>query len=438
MASVRALTIPAARPARPGGAAWRVLRTPSFRLLWLGQLASFSGSWMQGVAQATVVLQLTRSPLALAMLTLVQFAPALLLSLIGGVLADRLPKRRLVIALQWVMLAQTVALALLVTSGWLALWHMYALGALLGCAGALEIPARQSLMPELVEPELLPSAVSLNQTAGTIAQIAGPLMGSLLAQQLGAAACYWLNAASFAAMLASLMLLRPLRSVAPKPASERAGLRAELGAGLRHALHTPEVALALLLTGVLGTFGYIFSLILPLMARDLLGAAPSSAGLLTATIGAGSLGATLLLAGRERATPRTVLLGAGGFSLLLLATARLPGWYLTLPLLLGVGAFSALFLTTSTTCIQLTTPPELRGRVMSIASLLALGAKPLGALLIASLASRFGVQTAVTVAALLCGAGTVGGLFYLVSTTRTARAATARAAVRARLQPAAA
>ena len=403
-----------ARPAGSAGSALRALGARNFRLLWLGQLASFSGSWMQAVAQGCVVLSLTRSPLALGLLTVMQFAPALLLSLAGGVLADRLPKRRLAMALQSVMLAQSAVLALLVTTGWLELWHLYLLAALTGCAGAVEIPTRQALASELVEPELLPNALALNQMAATLAQIVGPLAGSLLARQVGPAACFWLNAASFATLLASLTLMRSTRGGTTAAAAHaQRSLRADLTAGLRHAVRTPEVALALLLTGVLGTFGYIFSLVLPLVARDLLHTDPSASGLLTATIGAGSLAASLVLARRDWATPRAVLTGAGGFSLLLLATARLPGWELTLPLLAGVGVFSVLFLTASSTVIQTATPPELRGRVMSIASLLSLGAKPLGALLIGAIAGRFGVQTALSVAALLCGAGTLGGFALL-------------------------
>jgi MFS family permease len=426
-----------ARPAGSTGSALRALRTRNFRLLWLGQLTSFSGSWMQAVAQGCVILSLTRSPLALGLLTVTQFAPALLLSLAGGVLADRLPKRRFALGLQSVMLAQAAVLALLVTTGRLELWHLYLLAALTGCASAIEIPTRQALVSELVEPELLPNALALNQMAATLAQIAGPLLGSLLAREVGPAACFWLNTASFSALLGSLVLMHSVQSAAPAQAApERRSLRADLVAGLRHAARTPEVALALLLTGVLGTFGYIFSLVLPLVARDLLHTDPSASGLLTATIGAGSLAASLVLARHDWATPRAVLAGAGGFSLLLLATARLPGWGLTLPLLAGVGVFSVLFLTASSTVIQTATPPELRGRVMSIASLLSLGAKPLGALLIGAIAGRFGVQTALSAAALLCGAGTLVGLVFLVRRQATPVRRTEPAAARPRVAPA--
>lgn len=367
------------RPASPLGPMARALAVPAFRRIWLGQLVSFVGSWMQAVAQATLVLQLTDSPLALGILTTLQFAPALLLSLVGGVLADRLPKRRLVLITQSVMLGEAVVLALLTTLGQLELVHLYIFAAVLGCATAIDLPARQTLIGELVAPETLPTVATLNHTAFTLAQIVGPLLAGALGGSVGPAACFWLNAASFGALISGVLLIRPHDRIAEEPPKTAVGgMAAQLRAGIGHALRTPEVALVLLLTAVLSTFGYNFTVVLPLVARDVLHAQASSAGMLLAAVGAGSLLAALALAGRERASAGRLLAGAAGFSALLLAAAQMEGWVSTVALLVGVGICSTVFLTTATVCLQAATPPHLRGRVMSLSALVSLGTKPLG------------------------------------------------------------
>jgi MFS family permease len=191
------------------GATFRALRLPNYRLFWLGQLSSQSGTWMQSTAQAWLVLRLTDSPLALGSVATVQFTPILLFSLIGGVLADRVPKRRLLLTTQTVLLVQALTLALLTASGQIRLWHLYCLAAVLGTANALDNPTRQSFVRELVPTEDLPNAIALNSMQFNLSRIVGPALSGLLITLVGVAGCFLLNAISSLAVLAAIYRIRP-------------------------------------------------------------------------------------------------------------------------------------------------------------------------------------------------------------------------------------
>ncbi len=189
------------------GSTFRALRVRNYRLYYIGQLVSLSGSWMQRVAQAWLVLKLTDSPLALGTVTLLQFAPVTLLSLYGGVVADRVEKRRLLSVTQAVQMIQAGVLAALTASGQVQLWHVYVLAVVLGLSQVFDAPARQAMMAELVEPEDLPNAVALNSSLFNIARIIGPALAGGAIAVVGMAACFWLNAASYVAVLAALVAI---------------------------------------------------------------------------------------------------------------------------------------------------------------------------------------------------------------------------------------
>ena len=391
---------------------FRSLRNRNYRLYWCGQVVSLSGTWMQRIAQSWLVLQITHSPLALGTVTTVQFAPILILSLFGGVLADRVPKWRFLMLTQTVMAFQALILAILVSTGHVQLIHVYILAAVLGIANALDNPTRQAFVVELVGREDLPNAVALNSTIFNTSRIVGPALGGLLIAAFGVAGCFYLNAFSFLAVIGGLLLMDPTRFFAGRPA--RAGrVFGQIGEGLRYAVSTPDIALPLLLMGVLGTFGYNFTVILPLIADEVLHSGAIGFGGLTAAMGVGSLMAALGVAYRGRATRRTLLGGAIGFSILLFLVALSHWWLLTIPLLVALGLCSIIFSTTANTRLQLVAPSHMRGRVMSIYQLLFAGTTPFGSLIIGVLAERSGVQWAVAIVAGACGLGVIAALLYL-------------------------
>lgn len=391
---------------------FRSLRNRNYRLYWCGQVVSLSGTWMQRIAQSWLVLQITHSPLALGTVTTVQFAPILILSLFGGVLADRVPKWRFLMLTQTVMAFQALILAILVSTGNVQLIHIYILAAVLGIANALDNPTRQAFVIELVGREDLPNAVALNSTIFNTSRIVGPALGGLLIAAFGVAGCFYINAFSFLGVIGGLLLMDPARFFAGRPV--RSGkVFGQIGEGLRYAVSTPDIALPLILMAVLGTFGYNFTVILPLIADEVLHTGAIGFGGLTAAMGVGSLLAALGVAYRGRATRKTLLAGATGFSILLFLVALSHWWLLTIPLLVALGLCSIIFSTTANTRLQIVAPGHMRGRVMSIYQLLFAGTTPFGSLIIGALAERSGVQWAVAIVSAVCGLGVIAALFFL-------------------------
>jgi MFS family permease len=391
--------------------AFRAFRNPNYRLFWFGQLVSLTGTWMQSVAQAWLVLRLTGSPLALGTVTLVQTTPFLLFSLFGGVIADRVRKRRLLLVTQTVMALDALTLATLTVSGRITLPLIYVLVGLMGLANAVDNPTRQAFVSEMVGPDDLPNAVALNSTLFNAARLIGPALGGVTIAAVGVAGCFSLNALSFLAVIGGLLRMRPERFfTAPRPA--RGHVLRQIGEGLRYAVRTPDVALVVLLMAVIGTFGYNFQVIMPLLARFVLHTGPAGFGALTSAVAAGSLIGSLAIAYTGRARWQTLLMGAAGFSVCLLAVALSHVWLVSMALLAALGLCSIVFTATANTRLQLTTPPHLRGRVMSIYSLLFMGSTPVGSLIIGTLAERLGVQPAVAGAAAACGVGVLASLAY--------------------------
>lgn len=400
------------QPRPPLTVAFRALRNRNYRLFWTGQIVSQAGTWMQRVAQAWLVLRLTDSPLALGTVTTVQFLPILCFSLFGGVLADRMPKRRLLITTQSLAMLQSLLLAVLVSTGTVQLWHVYILAAMLGISNAVDQPARQSFVVEMVGQDDLPNAVALNSTQFNVARLVGPALGGLTIAWVGVAGCFYLNSVSFSAVLAGLLLMRPSELYAPRHTPSRGPVFREIGEGLRYAVTTPDIALVLLLMAVLGTFGYNFTVILPLIAKYVLHAGPEGFGLLTSAMGLGSLFAALGIAYQGKATRRTLFIGSSAFSALLFLVALSSWWVVTLPLVAVLGVASITFTATANTRLQLIAPPHLRGRIMSLYALLFAGTTPIGSLVVGTLADHGGVQMAVAVMAVICMAGVVAGLLY--------------------------
>ncbi len=404
---------PAGRAARrPLNRTFRSLRNPNYRLYWIGQVISMLGTWMQTIGQAWLVLRLTDSPLALGVVTACQTLPVLVFGLFGGVIADRVPKRRLLVITQTMMLVQASALAVLTAGGWINLVALYLLAAVLGTATALDNPTRQSFVKEMVGPDDVPNAVALNSIVMNTARLAGPALAGLTIAAVGVTACFALNAVSFIAVIVALLRMRPERFY-EAPAPQRGKVLVQIGEELRYALRTPEIAPILLLTVTFGIFGYNFNIILPLLARYVLHAGPIGFGALSSAMAVGSLIGALRIAYSGVASQRMLLTGAAGFSMMLLCVALSTRWLTLIPALALLGACSITYFTTSTSRVQLIVPAELRGRVMSLYAFLDLGSAPIGSLLLGLLARHFGVRPAVGAFAVACSLGTLAGFFYL-------------------------
>jgi MFS family permease len=406
------------------GSTFRAMRVRNYRLFWFGQLVSLSGTWMQRVAQAWLVLQLTDSPFALGTVSALQFTPLLLLSLFGGVVADRVPKRRLLVITQAIMAGQAVAIAILTTTGQIQLWHIYVLAALLGLANSFDNPSRQALVMEMVGPKDLPNAVALNSSLFNSARLIGPAVGGAIIAAAGLAVCFWLNAVSYLAVIGALLAMRPAEFF-DVPSPNRGRMLPQLREGLAYALHSRDVCVIVILLASLGSFGYNFNIFLPLIARYVLDVGPFGLGVLFSCLGAGSVVAALTLASRREASERTLLVGATIFTCLLLLVALSSLFLVTAVLLLALGAASIVFSATANTRMQMAPPAALRGRVMSLYTLLFAGTTPLGSFVIGSLSERLGVQFALVSCAALCILGVLGGVLYArsqpaVSTSPTA------------------
>jgi MFS family permease len=294
------------------------------------------------------------------------------------------------------------------------------LASLLGLVNAFDNPTRQAFVVEMVGREDLVNAVALNSMLFNSARILGPAVGGILIASIGLAECFYANAASFLAVLAGLLLMREdlLHTPHRRPAGRVAS---ELAEGLRYAVHTPAVFLIVILMGALGTFGYNFNTTLPLLARTVLGVDAAGYGALMSVMGAGSLIAASAFTVLQRATPRRLFLGAASFTLVIgaLAVSR---WYpVSVVLMLPLGFASITFTTSANTRLQLEVPDSLRGRVMSLYTLLFAGTTPIGGLLTGLMAEHWGIQWTLGIEAAICSVGVIAGLtYYLQCARRTA------------------
>lgn len=381
------------------------LRHRNFRLFWIGQLISLTGTWMQTTGQAWLVLQMTHSAWLLGVVGALQFLPVMLLSLFGGVIADRVPKRKLLLFTQSFATAQAIILWVLVFSGTVQLWHILVLALMLGITNALDMPTRQAFVVEMVGREDLPNAVALNSSLFNMARIVGPGLGGVLIAWLGVTPLFLLNAVSFVPVLIGLAMIdvKQLHSHArPVVAGvSRQTTMQSLREGLTYIAKTPSVSLIIVVIGLVSLFGINFNVVLPLFATDVLHAGPAGFGLLTSAIGFGALVSALWLAwGNKRPTIQNMLLGAIIFCILEACFALSHLYILSLLLIAAVGFAQITFSATANTTLQTVTPDHLRGRVMSVYMLVFAGSVPLGNLFTGGIAHFFGAPIS-----LLLGAG---------------------------------
>ncbi|MFF9011396.1 MFS transporter [Streptomyces sp. NPDC014870] len=378
------------------------MAVPNFRMFAAGQLVSVAGTWMMVVAQDWLVLSMTGdSPGALGVVTALQFAPLLLLTLYAGGLADRHDKRRLLVAANTVSGVLAGALAALVLTGHVQLWHVYLFALALGSVNAVEVPARMSFVSELVGPRLLPNASALSAAYFNLARVGGPAVAGLMVGWWGTGPVMLVNAVSYVGTVVGLLLIQP---AALHRAQRRPGA-ARVADGIRHVRQRRDLMLPMALVAVIGMVGFNFHLTLPLLAKTVLDTDAAAFGLLTTALAVGSLAAALVTTARRgRPTLRHVLAAALLFGLLEALAGLMPGYGAALVTLAGVGFASVYFAQAANHHIQLGTDPAYRGRIMALYTLVFQGTTPVGALLTAVICEVYGVRWAMVAAGAVCAA----------------------------------
>ncbi len=378
------------------------LRVRNFRLFWTGQVISLTGTWMQITAQAWLVLQLAHdSPFALGMVVTLQYIPVMLLALFGGVLADSLPKRPALVATQTLLMVQASVFSVLVATGAIQLWHIYVLAAIQGLITAVDNPVRQAFVFEMVGRDNVVNAVALNSMSFQGARIFGPALAGVVIKLIGIAPTLIVNAVSFVPVIWALLLLDSKAFFALPPNRSGSMIR-RLKDGVAFASHTPIVLSTLIVAGFIGTFGFNFSVIVPLVADNVLKTDATGYGFLSAAMGVGALVAALGAAYVRELTVRRLLISGALFGVFLGALGVSTSFGLSAFILIIVGMTGITCTTAANSLLQLNTPEELRGRVLSINTLLMLGSTPIGGFFLGSVGQLAGVETAILLCAGLC------------------------------------
>ncbi len=399
--------------------AFSALRHRNFRLFWFGQLISLIGTWMQSIGQAWLVLTLTHSAWLLGIVGALQFLPVLLLSLFGGVLADRLPKRRVLLFTQSFAMLQAFTLWILVATGVVQIWHILVLATLLGLTNSIDMPTRQAFVVEMVGREELPNAIALNSSLFNMARIVGPGLGGLIIAWLGEAPLFLMNGLSFIAVIFGLALIdmRRLHALVQRPGkaenAPRQSTMQSLREGLDYVFHTPAVFLIIALVGLISLFGINFNVILPLFADDVLHSGAEGFGFISAAFGVGSLFSALWLAwGNRKPSIQRLLIGATAFCVIEAFFALSHLYLLSLVLIAGVGFAQIVFSAIANTTLQTMAPDYLRGRVMSVYMLVFAGSVPFGNLLTGGLAHLVGAPIALLLEAIISFIVAIVGWIY--------------------------
>lgn len=377
----------------------------NYRIYFFGQMVSLIGTWMQTTAQAWLVLEISDSSAALGTVTALQFLPITIFTLFGGVFADRLPKRKMLIITQSLALVQAAVLGVLVVTGTVQLWHIYLLALMLGTINAFDGPVRQAFVVELVGREQLVNAVALNSSIFNVARIIGPAVAGAAILTVGISAAFFLNAISYIGVLGAYAMMRPADFRAQAMKKVTGNVLSQLAEGVRYSWRTPSVLFLFILLGFIGTFGYNFSIVVPLVAKFVLHGGAGQFSVLTSAMGAGSLVAALLLAATGRASQRLLLIATFLFIVIFALIAASPWFIVTAGLFVGLGVVSIFFSTTINTTLQLNVPDELRGRVMSIFFLLFAGTTPIGGLLTGYFGEHIGVPETLAIEAVICAIG---------------------------------
>lgn len=379
----------------------RALRHRNFRLFFAGQLISLIGTWMQSVAQSWLIYRLTGSSLLLGTLGFVSQIPVFLVAPLGGIAADRYNRHRIVIATQTASMVSALILAALTLTHQVQVWHVVALAAFLGLINAFDIPTRQAFMVEMVGKEDLMNAIALNSSMFNSARMIGPAIAGILVATLGEGWCFFANGISYLAVIASLLLMRLTPLVRQDKTSSPLE---EIMEGFHFAIQNFPVRTLLMLLAVSSLVGTPYSVLMPIFAGEILHGGPKGLGLLMGATGIGALFGALTLASRSglRGLSRWIALACGGFGLSLILFSASRFFWLSLLLLIPTGYALMVQLGSTNTLLQSITPDDLRGRIMSLYSMMFMGMAPFGALLAGVTAQQFGAPFTVGIGGLAC------------------------------------
>lgn len=384
----------------------RALRHRNYKLFFGGQLISLIGTWMQAVAQSWLVYRLTGSTVLLGSVAFASQIPVFLLAPLGGSVADRHDRHRILIATQTAAMLLAFVLAGLTLAGRVQVWHIFVLASFLGMVNAVDIPTRQAFVVDIVGREDLINAIALNSSMINGARIVGPAVAGVLVASVGEGWCFLVNAISYTAVITGLLLMSMATRVrVPLPGSAMASILE----GFRYVKRTGPIRTLLLLLGLVSLMGMPYAVLMPVFADQILHGGPRGLGLLMGASGVGALIGALVLAARRgiHGLSSLIALGAAGFGTSLILFSMSRSFWLSAVLLVPAGFSMMIGMAASNTLIQSLIPDALRGRVMAVYSMMFMGMAPFGSLLAGALAHRIGAPATVTVGGVVCIAGAV-------------------------------
>lgn len=378
------------------------LKHRNFRLFWMGQCVSLIGTWMQNMAQSWLVLELTKSAFWLGFVGTIQFLPMLTLSLYAGTIIDRFPKKTMLLLTQGMMAALALLLALDTMLGTVVLWHILIIAGLLGIANTFDMPTRQAFMIELVGREDLMNAIVLNSSIFNGARIIGPSVAGFLIDVLGIGWCFFLNAVSFVPVIAGIAMIK-LKRRAPLDTREQTNAWQEIKTGLNYVISTKNILVPMAILSVISIFAMNFNVIIPLYTKTVFHGGADKFGFLMAANGIGALAGSAFLAARSSGGPKFRTLAAAAFGMCLFELLLVPvkTYGLAYILLSLIGLCLIAFSTTTNSIIQIQTPHHLRGRVMSIYTLIFAGFTPIGSFFTGTAAHAWGAPATLGLSALI-------------------------------------
>ena len=384
----------------------RAFRHRNYQLFFGGQLISLTGTWMQSVAESWLVFRLTGSAALLGVTSFATLAPVFLFATLGGIVADRVDRRRIIIVTQSVSMVLPLTLAALTLSGHVRVWHVFILATCLGIVNAFDIPARQSFVVEMVGREDLSNAIALNSSMVNGARVVGPAVAGLLVAAAGEGWCFLINGVSYVAVIAGLLMMKVPRR--PRAMARRSAWRDTVD-GFRFVAKTAPIQSLLILLGLLSFAGMPYSVLMPVFAESILKQGPQGLGLLMGASGLGALGGALSLLMRRgvRGLGRWVAVSAAAFGIALVAFSFSRTFWLSALLLIPVGAAMMVEMAASNTLLQAMVPDALRGRVMAFYSMMFMGMAPFGALFAGWVAERYGAPATVALGGVGCVAGAI-------------------------------
>ncbi|MBI4653589.1 MAG: MFS transporter [Nitrospirae bacterium] len=379
----------------------------NFRLFWFGQIISLTGTWMHSMALGWLVLKLTNSPFYLGLIGAAGGLPILLFSLIGGVAADRFPRKKVLLTTQIMFMVLSLTLAILVSLRVVNVWYVLIIAFLAGTISAFDIPARQSFILEMVGKESLLNAIALNSAAFNGARVIGPALAGLLIQYLDLAACFYINALSYAAVIFGFLKIR--LDSKPLTVIRHVNIVEDFKEGIKYILTEPQIYAIIILVAVTSLFGFPYITFLPIYARDILKTGAHGLGVLMGSAGAGAFIGAIGLALKEDFSKKGLLFAVSGVmfpvALLIFSYSTIPWLSYTMLFLVGWSAISQM--ATANSMLQIIAPDRLRGRVMSAFTVMFLGMATVGNLIVGSIAHYIGTQNAVAISAVFCLSGVI-------------------------------